>query len=126
MAKKQMIILYVADQKRSTAFYEAVLGKKPILEVPGMTEFELTDNFLLGLMPESGIAKILGDKITSPEKGNGMPRCELYLIVQEPANSLTGAIDAGAKFISAAAVRTWGDEVSYCADPDGHIIAFAK
>lgn len=34
-------ILYVADQQRSKAFYEAVLGQPPRKHVPGMTEFEL-------------------------------------------------------------------------------------
>jgi predicted enzyme related to lactoylglutathione lyase len=126
MAKLPMIILYVASQERSKAFYEKVLVKKPILNVPGMTEFQLSDNFLLGLMPEKGIAKILGETTPHPETGNGIPRCELYLIVDDPAKSLELAVEAGAKKISPAAVRTWQDLVSYCSDPDGHVIAFAK
>jgi uncharacterized glyoxalase superfamily protein PhnB len=126
MAKNQMIILYVADQNRSALFYEAILEKKPILHVPGMTEFELSDNFLLGLMPESGIEKILGDKTISPAKGNGIPRCELYLIVKDAANALNRAVAAGAKEVSKTEKRSWGDDVSYCSDPDGHIIAFAN
>ncbi len=40
-------ILYVADQKRSTAFYEEVLGMAPSLSVPGMTEFTLDGGAIL-------------------------------------------------------------------------------
>jgi catechol 2,3-dioxygenase-like lactoylglutathione lyase family enzyme len=49
---KIMTILYVADQKRSRDFYRNILGIEPSLDVPGMTEFPLTDNASLGLMPE--------------------------------------------------------------------------
>jgi len=126
MSKKPMIILYVGEQERSRRFYEKVLDKTPILHVPGMTEFELSENFLLGLMPESGIIKILNDKTPDPAKGNGIPRCELYLFVADPVLSLGAAINAGAKEVSKSEIRDWGDEVSYCSDPDGHIIAFAK
>ena len=126
MTKLPMIILFVADQERSKLFYEAVLEKKPVLDVPGMTEFFLTDNFKLGLMPENGIAKILIPQTVHPASGNGIPRCELYLFVKNPAESLQSAINAGASGISKAEERSWGDQVAYCADPDGHVIAFAK
>ncbi|MEI8137978.1 MAG: VOC family protein [Bacteroidota bacterium] len=126
MAKLPMIILYVSDQLRSKTFYEAVLKQKPLLSVPGMTEFQLTDNFMLGLMPEQGISKIICPQTPNPSTGNGIPRCELYLFVEDPTASLNNAINAGAIKISKAEARDWGDIVSYCADPDGHVIAFAK
>lgn len=91
-----------------------------------MTEFQLSNDLLLGLMPESGIAKIICPSRPFPGSGNGIPRCELYLIVDDPAKALDHAIEIGAALISEAKARDWGDTVSYCADPDGHIIAFAK
>ena len=126
MKKLPIIILYVADQKSSRDFYSKVLQQEPILHVPGMTEFLLTDNFKLGLMPELGIAKIICPQTPDPALGKGIPRNELYLIVDDPSLSLDQAVNAGAKEISKSAVRDWGDTVAYCADPDGHIIAFAK
>ena len=42
--EKAFFIIYVEDQDRSREFYEAVLGAKPIIDVPGMTEFRLTDS----------------------------------------------------------------------------------
>ncbi len=120
------LILYVADQERSRAFYESVLEVPPVLHVPGMTEFKLSDYCKLGLMPEKGIAKILGEQTPHPSIGNGIPRCELYLLVDDPDISITNAIKSGAQPVSPALPRDWGDIAGYCADPDGHIIAFAK
>lgn len=126
MKKLPIIILYIAEQKKSTDFYEKVLNLKPILNVPGMTEFKINENFKLGLMPENGIANIICPISKHPSLGSGIPRCELYLIVENPEQSLNIAINAGAKEISKSSPREWGDTVSYCEDLDGHIIAFAK
>lgn len=120
------IILYVADQQKSRDFYSAILQKNPALDVQGMTEFILADNLKLGLMPENGIAKILLDKTPHPKTGNGIPRCELYLIADNIEEIFTIAKESGAKEISKIQDRDWGDSVGYVADFDGHIIAFAK
>lgn len=77
-------------------------------------------------MPEKSIAKTLTPTTPHPESGNGIPRCELYLIVDNPSESLQAAVKAGATKICKAEARDWGDLVAYCSDPDGHIIAFAK
>ncbi|MDF2438999.1 MAG: lactoylglutathione lyase [Bacteroidota bacterium] len=126
MKKIPIVILYVSDQQLSTVFYEKVLSRKPILNVPGMTEFLINENCKLGLMPESGIAKIICPAVSHPALGSGIPRCELYLIVEDPDQSLMTAVNVGAKEIDKASQRDWGDVVAYCSDPDGHILAFAK
>ncbi len=119
-------IVYVKDQERSTYFYEKLLKIKPSLFVPGMTEFELFENIKFGLMPEDGIHKILSSKTPHPKIGNGIPRCELYIKVEEPKKYLQRGIELGGKEISRFQKRDWGDKVGYIADLDGHIIAFAK
>ncbi len=120
------IILYVNDQNASANFYQKIFRKKPELNVPGMTEFKLSENCKLGLMPNQGIAKILGNKIPHPEQGNGIPRCELYLYIQNIQDEFNNALSAGAKIISPIAARDWGDTACYFSDPDGHILAFAE
>ncbi len=125
MKKLPMIILYVSDQEASKSFYEKVLGITPRLHVKGMTEFQYGNHFVIGLMPENGIANILTPHTAHPATGNGIPRCELYLFVANANESLQQAVMAGAKLISSSMKRDWGDEVSYCADPDGHVLAFA-
>lgn len=119
-------ILYVKDQDRSRDFYAALLKKEPVLDVPGMTEFLLADNCKLGLMPEAGIAKILLPATDHPSSGNGIPRCELYLLTNDIESEYSLLKELNAKEISPIADRDWGDSVCYFADPDGHILAFAQ
>ena len=126
MKKLPIIILYVSDQSISSQFYQKILNCEPVLNVPGMTEFMLNNSMKLGIMPENGIAKIICPTTPHPKRGNGIPRCELYLIVENPEEAQENAIRFGAREISKAQPREWGDVVAYCSDPDGHIIAFAK
>jgi uncharacterized glyoxalase superfamily protein PhnB len=120
-----LFILYVADQRRSTDFYQQVLQREPILDVPGMTEFRLNDGAVLGLMPEAGITRIIGSD-PDPASGNGIPRAELYLPVDEVETAIARLLAAGGILLSAPARRSWGDHAGYGMDPDGHVIAFAR
>lgn len=120
------IILYVKDQEVSTQFYRKLLRNDPDLNVPGMTEFVISEHFKIGLMPSAGIVRLLGDSIKDPEKASGIPRCELYFLVEDADAECQHAIQSGAKMISPVAFRDWGDLVGYVSDPDGHVIAFAQ
>jgi len=123
---KANLILYVKSQEQSTKFYATVLGLMPTLDVPGMTEFELNDGCILGLMPERGIKRLLGETLPDPEQGNGVPRAEIYLKVDDPRVYHERAIKMGAKELSGVMRRDWGDIVAYALDPDGHVVAFAR
>ena len=126
MVKGSLFVLYVADQERSTSFYSRVLGREPSLCVSGMTEFPLVDGSSLGLMPEAGIKRLLGDALPDPASAAGIPRAELYLLVDDPEAYHARALSAGARELSGLAKRDWGDRVAYCLDPDGHVLAFAE
>lgn len=119
-------ILYVDCQESSRDFYQKLLRKEPNLDVPGMTEFTLAENFKLGLIPNNGIAKILGSKLPHPAEGKGIPRCELYLYVEDIVAEFENAVAMGAIEISPILVRDWGDMVCYFSDLDGHVIALAE
>ena len=121
-----LFVLYVADQRRSVAFFAAVLGREPRLDVPGMTEFDLPGGGALGLMPEAGIKRLLGAALPDPARANGVPRAELYLRVENPEAFHTRALRAGARELSPLLPRDWGEEVAYSLDPDGHVLAFAR
>lgn len=124
--KNVEIILYVKNQDRSKQFYENLFRYSPILDVLGMTEFVLSENCKLGLMPNHGIAKIITPKTVHPDLGNGIPRCELYLNVENIDFEFEHAVKIGATLIQEISEMNWGDKVCYFADPDGHIIAFAQ
>ena len=113
-------ILYVSDQAASRDFYQNLLDQPPRLHVPGMTEFELGPETVLGLMPESSIERLLPIQ-TSP----AIPRCELYLVFADLSQPLERALKAGARLLSPPEVRSWGARVAYLIDPDQHIIALA-
>jgi len=119
-------ILYVSDQQKSKDFYQQLLNIRPSLDVPGMTEFKLKEGVKLGLMPENSIAKILQDRTAHPKEGQGIPRCELYLVVENAKELINKGIQLGCKEISKLCNRDWGDKVGYISDIDGHIIAFAE
>lgn len=120
------IILYVENQKRSRDFYHAVLQIDPELDVPGMTEFRLSIETVLGLMPAAGIKKLLGDTLPDPQKGHGIPRAELYVTVDDPETFHKRSLKAGGKELSPICPRDWGDEAAYSLDLDGHVLAFAR
>jgi uncharacterized protein len=119
-------ILYVADQAASTVFYARVLAAAATLDVPGMTEFALGGGAVLGLMPERGIRRLLGERLPDPARARGVPRAELYLRVADAGAYHARALAAGAADLGALARRDWGDDVAYALDPDGHVIAFAE
>ncbi|MCO4746101.1 MAG: VOC family protein [Proteobacteria bacterium] len=117
-------ILYVADQAVSTAFYAEALGKQPRLDVPGMTEFELSEGAILGLMPVDGVAGLFEGAVHTGTRQHS--RAELYLRVEDPAAAHDRAVQAGATGLSPIQLRDWGDQAAYSRDPDGHILAFAS
>ena len=126
MIDQTYLIFYVADQTRSVEFYKAILQIEPIVDEPGMTEFLLRENVILGVMPAAGIVKLHGDAMPDPTQAQGIPRSELYLLVDDPVTYHQRALDAGAQNIKDLATYDWGHEVAYCLDLDGHMLAFAR
>ena len=120
------LVLYVRDQAAATSFWTTVLETSPVLDVPGMTELELNDGCVLGLMPATGIRALLGPDLPDPAGAGAAARCELYLLVDDPDAHHARAIAAGARELSPLAPRDWGDEVAYSLDPDHHVVAFAR
>lgn len=123
---KIIFIIYVEDQSKSRDFYSALFDRAPALDVDGMTEIMLSDTTFLGLLPGNGIVEILEGNIDNPNQNTAYPRCEIYLYVDSPERYYERSLSLGARGISEAKQRNWGDFTSYVADFDGNIIAFAK
>ena len=117
-------ILYVNDQQRSANLYETVLGYAPRMNMPGMTEFDLGSNCVLGLMPLTGIARLFNQP--APRDVGQDLRAEVYLLVEDPQRFHERAITAGARELSRFSPRDWGHSAAYSVDFDGNVIAFAK
>lgn len=118
-------ILYVFDQPKSREFYKKLLGQEPSLDVPGMTEFRLSEEHILGLMPVENIKKLLGEKIPKLSNDQGL-RSELYFRVEDPETFVTRAIDAGATLLSSVTDRDWGMRAGYVFDLDGYILGISN
>ncbi len=123
---KAHFILYVSDQRSSAKFYKSVLGIRPTLDVPGMTEFLLNDGAVLGLMPVAGIKRQLGEKLPNPDNAQGIPRSEVYLFVDDPEMFHSRSLKFGGQELSGLSLRDWGHEAAYSMDADGHVLVFAK
>lgn len=118
-------IHFVENQTASRDFYARVLGFAPSLDAAGMTEYTLPGGGVLGLMPASGIRRLLGQAL--PETGSiGIPKAELYLLMPSAAAMHARALDAGARELSPLAPRDWGHTVAYSLDRDGYILACAE
>jgi uncharacterized protein len=117
-------ILYVNDQAHSTQFYTLVLGVPPRLNVPGMTEFDLGPNCVLGLMPLTGVTRLFNRPQLIADEGN--LRAEVYLLVNDPQSLHARAIQAGACELSPYSLRDWGHFAAYSVDFDGNVLAFAR
>ncbi len=91
-----------------------------------MTEFEIGRDSVLGLMPESGAKRLLGEEIFDPQSLSQTPRAELYFVVENAAEYHARALAAGAREISPMLERDWGHTAAYSLDPGGHVLAFAS
>ncbi len=120
------IILYVVDQEISKTFYTDLLNQAPVRHVTGMTEFELNSNVILGLMPNSSIARIITPTLPNPSEAVGIPRCEVYLYIDDLTTHFERIKNSNVQMVSPLENRNWGDSAFYVADPDGHVIAFAE
>jgi len=61
-----------------------------------MTEFVLSEDCCLGIMPAVDIKRILGDSLPEPSLAQGIPRAEIYPLVDDPVVYHKRALDAGA------------------------------
>ncbi|MBW7844218.1 MAG: VOC family protein [Bacteroidia bacterium] len=121
---KTHIILFVQDQQISKDFYQTVLATEPTLHVEGMTEFNIGNKIVIGLMPKNGIAKIISPERVFSDKI--ISTCELYLYVENVTDEYNRILKLNINCISKLQHRDWGDTAFYFSDPDGHIIAIAQ
>ncbi|MCA8921617.1 MAG: VOC family protein [Planctomycetes bacterium] len=122
-----LTIFAVEDLGVMRRFYEQACGWPVAVEVPVYVEFALPAGMRFGLYARQGYALQVGGE---PERRTpGLPgRTELYLTVaaDEFAAALARVRAAGARELSQAAHRDWGDEVAYFADPEGNVLAVAR
>jgi catechol 2,3-dioxygenase-like lactoylglutathione lyase family enzyme len=122
-----MTVLAVEDLEASTAFYTQTFGWPVRVEAPVFRELALPDGTGLGLYAQGAYAHNIGGRAPSPAPAgpDGVTATELYLHVPDLSATIAALHAAGARELSPRALRPWGDEAAYFADPDGNVLAVA-
>ncbi len=122
--KHDVTILAVENLERSIAFYTTAFEWSLRIQGRQYAEFELPGGLGLALCTQDGFAKVTG---RHPEfcKGAVSP-VQVYLRSDDLPRSVARLHAAGAKPLSKAADRDWGEEAAYFADPDGHVLVVSR
>ena len=120
-----MTVLAVCDLKHSTHFYKEVFGWTVSLEVPVLVKFEMPNGheFMLYQREAFGNNTNQMSEILSSGSISGT---ELYIHVADLSETILRLKALKTRELSGRAVRSWGDEVAYYADPDGNVLAVAQ
>lgn len=114
-----IVILAVSDLPRAVALYTAGLGMRPVVDAPHYVELDGG----VGLYQRAGFGGNIGEV---PEPARGVTGTELYFRVPDLGGACAALAAAGARALSPAAPRPWGEFVAYYADEDGNVIALAQ
>jgi len=120
-----LTILAVADLARASRFYSEAFGWAKVVEVPVYVELALPGGMRLRLYERRAFGRNTGRVPAAIPAGEIGPT-ELYFHVEDLAEAATRLVRAGARELSAAAPRDWGDEAAYFADPDGNVVVVAR
>lgn len=119
-----ILILAVDDLARAVAFYRRAFGFVPTVEAPVYVELATGEGATaLGLYAREGYARNVGE---TPGRVSGVSPTELYFRVPDLDATVARLREAGARALSPAADRPWGERVAYFADPDGNVVAVAQ
>lgn len=123
---KTHFIIYVEDLSKTKVFYQLLFNLTPIIDEPGMCEYELLDGTILGIMPNTSLEKLFGKSFEKQKNRKALPQTELYFVVDNALQFHNRAIQLGASEIREFSQMDWGDSVAYSINHDGHILAFAE
>jgi predicted enzyme related to lactoylglutathione lyase len=123
--KHALTILAVHDLYGMLHFYERAFGWVRTVSTDVYVEFELPGAQRIGLYERAGFSRNFGEALPETEAG-GIRPFELYLYAVGLEDQVDSLTNAGARLLSPAAKREWGDEVAYFADPEGNVLAVAR
>ncbi|HEY7094014.1 MAG TPA: VOC family protein [Ktedonobacterales bacterium] len=124
-ARLALVILAVEELKRAAAFYRAAFGWTQTVDEAVYAEFALPGAVRLGLYTHVGFGRNAGQAPLKPARGD-ITATEIYLVVDDLSAAIARVEAAGARALSPRALRDWGDEAAYFADPDGNVVVLAQ
>ena len=120
-----LTILAVDALERSATFYAAAFGWVSTVSTPVYVELAIPGGMRLGLYQREAFARNPGAAPGRTPAG-AITATELYLHVDDLELAIRRLQAAGARPLSERAVRDWGDEAAYFADPDGNVLVVAR
>lgn len=124
-ARHILTILAVENVAHARGLYDAAFGWPTDVDIPVYVEYVLPGDQRIGLYAREGFARNTGLVPVATPPGAIAP-AELYLRVDDLPEAARRLTAAGARPLSAAAPRDWGDTVAYFADLDGNVLAIAQ
>jgi catechol 2,3-dioxygenase-like lactoylglutathione lyase family enzyme len=124
-ARYVLTILAVRDAATAAGFYASAFGLEKIVDTPVYVELRDAAGMRLGLYRREGFAKNTGVVPEAVPPG-AIGASELYFHVDDPLAAIAALKRAGARELSPFALRDWGDEAAYFADPDGNVVVVAR
>ena len=122
--KHDVTILAVRDLARSIGFYTKAFDWSIRTQSKSYAELELPGGLALALCTVEGFEKTVGRPPSLPE--NGISSVQVYLRSDDLPRSIARLHAAGARALSKASDRDWGEEAAYFADPDGHVLVVSR
>jgi predicted enzyme related to lactoylglutathione lyase len=120
-----LVILAVEDLQRAVNFYRAAFGWPQTVDEAVYAEFTLPGAVRLGLYTHAGFGRNTGQAPLKLAHG-GITATEIYLFVDDLSATIAHVEAAGGRKLSPRALRDWGDEAAYFADPDGNVVVLAR
>jgi catechol 2,3-dioxygenase-like lactoylglutathione lyase family enzyme len=112
------ITLFVADRKRSKAFYESAFGLAPIYEDDNSVAFRF-DNTIVNLLEGSAAHDLIAP---APVAGAGRGSTfQLTIGIEDTDAACAELASRGVDLLNGPVDRAWGLRTASFADPDGHI-----
>jgi catechol 2,3-dioxygenase-like lactoylglutathione lyase family enzyme len=118
-----VITLFVADAKRSKAFYESVFDIKSIFEDENSAVVKF-DNLLLNILVRSQAPELIEP---APVAEAGVGAGFMFTIWVDDADATCEELRGrGVDFLNGPVDRPWGVRTAAFADPDGHAWEIAQ
>lgn len=117
-------ILAVDNLERSLAFYAAAFDWSVRTQSGNYAELSLPGGMGLALCTREGFEKYITK--SPPLSSADVSPVQIYLRTDDLPRAVAKLHAAGAKPLSKAAPRDWGEEAAYFSDPDGHVLVVAR
>ena len=126
-SRHAITILAVRDLARAVAFYDAAFGWAHLVDAPVYVELDAggAGSARIGLYERNGFGRNTGRVPAAVAAGDLAPT-ELYLRTDDLDDAIARLRATGAAELSGRALRPWGDEAAYFADPDGNVVVVAR